>query len=157
MTITRPLFAIGLLAITCGALTGCTTGPVTVDALKPDTAGWLTQLAAPKPASTATPEQTAAGLSLPWKFVKFGTDRRTVEVVYAKGDGWCVLPVGFSVTRDGGNVLVTAVSRSTGHPDCPAVLKVGSAWLRLPLAITGKVKLEHAPVDSGWNSPNLLD
>lgn len=128
----------------------------TPDPMASQTPGWAVSSSSPNvPLLDA---EHASGLtSMPWKFVGLTPDVQGVDVIYAQGDGSCVMPVGFQVETMGQDVEVWAWSRTDAKQQaCPSVLKHARGTVRLDEPI-GTRRLLHGPVDSNWAQPHLLD
>jgi len=83
---------------------------IVADELIPDESPWVNALPAPTNAAMISADVARIGISMPWKFVAFGTDNDVIEVVYVAVDGSCVLPEGFFVSALGDGVVLAAVS-----------------------------------------------
>ncbi|MCL2514682.1 MAG: hypothetical protein FWD85_07155 [Microbacteriaceae bacterium] len=102
-------------------------------------------------------------VSMPWRFLGLSADGRTVDVVYAAGDGGCVTHAGFAVAQTADTVVVEAISTDggahlpPGH-GCADVYKTGRATITLPAAVGPgtSTSLEHAAVDGRWSNPAFL-
>ena len=91
--------------------------------------------------------------SMPWRFVSL--DGKVLRVVWATGDGACVLPQGFAVTYTKTSVELWALSKTdTSQAACPARLMLGAAAVRLAQPLNGRA-LVHAPTDPQWPNSRL--
>jgi hypothetical protein len=138
-------------------VTGPAQSGLVVDPLEVDHSAWVSSLPPPVDATLLTSAEAQTQLSLPWKFVEFGTIRSRIEVAYVAGDGQCTLPLGFYVTQIAGGVAVAAVSKDTTSTTCNDKAVVKRAWIDLPELIDGAARLVHAPVDPTWNAPGYFD
>lgn len=129
---------------------------IVLDPLIPDASGWVGALPSPTTGKLLPPAQAQVGMSMPWKFIGFGSNHSLIQVAYVEGDGDCVLPEGFYIAELHGDVVVAAVSRNTGAQSCSGAVVIRRAWLNLPLVVTGNVSLQHAPVDPNFSSSNFF-
>ena len=92
-----------------------------------------------------------AGMSsLPWRFVGLSSDGRSIELIYATGDGKCTTPFGIDVQETTKSVEVWALSTAVkSQPTCPQTALYGRAIITLNDAL-GTRTLLHAPVDPAW-------
>lgn len=153
----RPRFPAGVLVLV--SLVGCAPGgthdpgldyvtAATADALRsvsvpPDLAARITRpvhLVADPPAQGAT--------SMPWRLVSY--DGTEVRIVFAAGDGDCVLPHGVQVLQTGAAVMLTVWSRTNvSRTSCPSLFVGGEGTVTLD-ALLGSRQLVHARLSRSW-------
>lgn len=107
----------------------------------------------PTPATSVEPDSKS--FSMPWRLSAIHDGAKTVEIYFAEGDGYCVVPRGVHVEQTPTSVTIGAVSSqsvSAGEA-CPSVLKIGWVTVQLTSAL-GDRPLLHAAVASGWTLPD---
>lgn len=167
---TRGITVLLALAVVPLALAGCTfhtpqPGPsqspqathpstpssaIATDTLQPDTSNWINTLPIADEGKELSTAEAQTGLSLPWKFIGFGTDKTRIQVAYVAGDGDCTLPKGFYVTKHGGGVIVAAVSSASSNTSCSDKVIINRAWITLPMSVDAQHPLQHAPISPNW-------
>lgn len=133
------------------------TGSIVTDDLIPDDSTWVNALPTPTNATMMSADVASTGVSMPWKFLAFGTQNEVIEVAYVAGDGSCVLPEGFFAAALGDGVVLAAVSHQTDEQACSDKAVVGRAWVTLPKLVSSRAPLSHAPVDAQWTAPGFFD
>lgn len=91
-----------------------------------------------------------------WLLTSISRDRRSIEVAYVAGDGYCTKPVGFRVQNLGHSVQVAALSRQNGDLVCGNALVLSRAAVELPQALVAGVTLLHAPAAGARDNPNFF-
>lgn len=93
---------------------------------------------------------------MPWIVTAISSDRRSIDVEYVAGDGYCTKPVGFRVEKIESTVTVTALSRPNGDSACGNSLALARATIALPNALITGMTLLHAPVAMAWDNPRFF-
>ena len=147
-----------LTAALMSALCGCASAapgtgtaspsPLVVDSMDSMHPPWAAGMQVTEVTPNLSSEDAESLTSLPWRFVSL--DAQRLLLIYAAGDGSCVLPRGFAVTYTKTSVEVWALSKTDTHQAaCPARLEMGMAAVRLAEPLDGRA-LVHAPTDSQW-------
>jgi hypothetical protein len=121
----------------------------------PSNTALVALLAPAKPGKLLT-QTPAHALSMPWHLLDISADGTVVDVIYAQGNGGCVLPAGFAIAQTADAVVLEAVSTTdTRQQACADVFRSGRATITLPTPVGGSTgtALEHAKVDGAWDSP----
>jgi hypothetical protein len=148
--------AFGLPLSACSGSQPAQSTPV-ADALSPSFPPSLSVLPAAQPAKLLEADQASGLTSMPWLLTSISHDRRSIEVAYVAGDGYCTKPVGFRVQKLGQSVQVAALNRQNGDSACGNALVLRRAAVELPQALVAGVTLLHAPVARAWDNPNFFD
>lgn len=156
----RAVLILTLIFAASSALTGCSgSAPATLipspDALQPSSPPSLGALLL-QPAVQLSSSQAAGLTSMPWRLTAVSDDRRSIEVMFVAGDGYCTKAVGFRLESGDSSITVKALSRENGDSSCPTSLALGHVTLTLPKALATGVKLLHAPVARSWDNPNFF-
>ncbi|WP_426515105.1 hypothetical protein ACPPVQ_10825 [Diaminobutyricibacter sp. McL0618] len=100
-------------------------------------------------------EEAASFTSMPWRFVALEGD--VLRMVFAAGDGACVLHRGFSITSTKTLVEVRVLSvTDTSQTARPSRLELGAADVTLTEPLDGRA-LVHSPTDPQWPESMLAD
>lgn len=135
------------------AIGGPPTAPVAVDGGSdaPSDTFRATLGQRPQPVSLLAPRDTSGLISMPWELVNVTDGGRTLDIVYAAGDGTCYTKKGVEVLETAKTVEVLALSAYRQPPAtaCMTGLDLGYAAVPLAHALANRTVL-HAPVHGGW-------
>jgi hypothetical protein len=122
----------------------------TVDKLR----AWTpTVSASPAVMANQVVDSQAGMSSLPWRFVGLSSDGRSIELIYATGDGKCTTPFGIDIQETIKSVEIWALSTAVKtQTPCPQTAQYGRAIITLNDAL-GVGTLLHAAVDTAWVGP----